>query len=240
MSQAQPITDQRVISYLALRKAIGLIGILLPFVLAGAYMLVVSKIIVRASISDYYYTAMRNVLVGDLCAIGVFLFAYRGYNRWDNLFTNAAGIFAIGVAFCPTAPPDPSPLATAAGYAHLAFAGLLFSMLAVIALFLFTKTDCPGQRPREKRSRDVVYRACGGVIVACLALVPVGSFVLGAAVAQYQPLFWLEAVAVVAFGIAWLVKGQAILKDPAGPAAGRGGSGPPPADSSRVLVSQDH
>jgi hypothetical protein len=68
MSQAQPITDQRVISYLALRKAIGLIGILLPFVLAGAYMLVVSKIIVRASISDYYYTATRNVLVGDLCA----------------------------------------------------------------------------------------------------------------------------------------------------------------------------
>ncbi len=33
------------------------------------------------------------------------------------------------------------------------------------------------------------------------------------AVARYQPLFWLEAVAIVAFGLAWLVKGQAILKD---------------------------
>lgn len=213
MTQAQPTSDQRVISYMALRKAIGLIGLLLPFVLAGVYMLLMSKLIVRASISAYYYSSMRNVLVGDLCAIGVFLFAYHGYDRWDNLCTNAAGVFAVGVAFCPTTPPDPSPWARAVGYAHLAFAGLLFAMLAVIALFLFTRTDCPGGQSPRKRKRDVVYRTCGGVIVACLALVPVEAFVLGSAVAGYQPLFWLEAVAIVAFGVAWLVKGQVILKD---------------------------
>jgi putative copper export protein len=110
-------------------------------------------------------------------------------------------------------------------------------MLAIIALFLFTKTDSPGGRPAEKRKRDIVYHACGCVIVACLLLVPVEAFVLGEAVARYQPLFWLEAVAIAAFGVAWLVKGQAILKDrgtPPGPAdAGTG-----PAGSSRLLAGQ--
>ncbi len=31
--------------------------------------------------------------------------------------------------------------------------------------------------------------------------------------AAFHPEFWLETIAVVAFGICWLVKGQAILKD---------------------------
>ncbi len=237
MSYTQPASDQRVISYLTLRKAIGLIGILLPFILAGIYMLLASRIIFQTSISAYYYTSMRNVLVGALCAIGVFLFAYRGYGWQDNLCTNAAGLFAVGVAFCPTTPSDPSQAAKVLGYTHLAFAGLLFSMLAIIALFLFTKTDSPDARPAEKRKRDFVYRACGCVIVACLILVPIQAFVLGEVVARYQPLFWLEALAIVAFGVAWLVKGQAILKDqgtPAGPADGGAG----PAGSARVLAGQ--
>ncbi len=228
MSQTQPIPDQRVISYMALRKAIGLIGIALPIVLAVIYMLLVSKLVLRGSVSDYYYTGSRDVLVGDLCAIGVFLFAYRGYGIWDNLCTNAAGAFAIGVAMFPTAPPDPSATATVVGYVHLACAGLLFAMLAIIALFMFTRTDGrPGERPARKRHRDTVYHICGGVIVACLLLVPVESFVLGAAVARYQPLFWLETVAIVAFGLAWLVKGQAILKDRGTPRS-RPARGPAP------------
>ena len=221
---------------MALRKAIGLIGIALPFVLAVIYMLLASKLVLRGSVSDYYYTGSRDVLVGDLCAIGVFLIAYRGYGTWDNLCTNAAGAFAIGVAMFPTAPPDPSATAAVVGYVHLACAGLLFAMLAIIALFLFTRTDGrPGERPARKRQRDTVYQVCGGVIVACLVLVPVESFVLGAVVARYQPLFWLETVAIVAFAAAWLVKGQAILKDPGTPPAP---PGPGPAGSSRELAGQ--
>ena len=33
------------------------------------------------------------------------------------------------------------------------------------------------------------------------------------AINKDQSIFWPETVAIVAFGIAWLVKGQAILKD---------------------------
>lgn len=80
----------------------------------------------------------------------------------DNLCTNPAGLFAVGVAFCPTTPPDPSRWATVVGYAHLGFAGLPFSMLAVIALVLFTKTDCPGgQSPRSASATSSTGPAAG-------------------------------------------------------------------------------
>lgn len=60
-------------------------------------MLLVSNVILQGSVSGYYYTGVRDVLVGSLCAIGVFLFSYSGYDDWDKWLTNAAGLFAIGV-----------------------------------------------------------------------------------------------------------------------------------------------
>jgi hypothetical protein len=209
--------DARLISYLTLRKFIGLIGILLPFALVIINMLLVRKVVMQGSMSGYYYTDVRGVLVGSLCAIGVFLFAYRGYGGWDDMLTDAAGLFAIGVALFPTAPVNPSARARDIGYVHLACAGLLFAVLAVIALWQFTKTEPTTERTAQKKRRDLVYRICGIVIAVCLVLVPIESLVIGAPIQRFRPLFWLEAVAVVAFGVAWLVKGQAVLKDsPAG------------------------
>jgi hypothetical protein len=205
--------DARLVSYLTLRKFIGLIGILLPFALVIIHILLARQAEMQGSMSGYYYTDVRGVLVGSLCAIGVFLFAYRGYDAWDDILTNAAGVFAIGVALFPTAPPNPSPRARDIGYVHLTCAGLLFAVLAVIALWQFTKTVPGTKRTAQKMKRDVVYRACGIVIALCLILVPIESLVIGAPIQRFHPLFWLEAVAVVAFGVAWLVKGQAILKD---------------------------
>ena len=58
-----------VISYLSLRKAIGVIGITLPFVL------VFGKILLQGpgllgSMSSYYHSIMGDVFVGSFCAIG--------------------------------------------------------------------------------------------------------------------------------------------------------------------------
>ena len=205
--------DERVISYLTLRKATGWIGILLPFVLAGVNMLLAGTVILQGSVSGYYYTGVRDVLVGGLCAIGVFLFTYAGYDKWDKWLTNLAGIFAIGVAFFPTAPQNPSTTDKTIGYVHLTCAALLFVALAVIALWLFRKAEPDVPRRREKKQRDRVYLVCGIVIAVCVALVPVESLVIGAPIAKYEPLFWLESAAVFAFGVAWLVKGQAVLAD---------------------------
>jgi len=213
MLQEVRTRDPGLISYLTLRKFVGLIGILLPFALVIIHTLLAHQAVLLGSISGYYYTDVRGVLVGSLCAIGVFLFAYRGYYEWDDKLTNAAGIFAIGVALFPTAPVNPSPRARDIGYVHLACAGLLFAALAVIALWQFTKTDPVKEPTAQKKKRNLVYRICGTVIALCLVLVPIESLVIGAPIQRFKPLFWLEAVAVIAFGIAWLVKGEGLLKD---------------------------
>ena len=72
---------------MTLRQAVGYLGILLPFVLAiGSWLIFHGGL--QGSVSDYYYTPMRGVLIGGLCVIGAFLIAYYGYDRWDKLFTN--------------------------------------------------------------------------------------------------------------------------------------------------------
>jgi hypothetical protein len=64
----------------------------------------------ESSISNYYYTDMRNVFVGSICVIGLFLAACRGYDRHDAIAGTFAGICAIGLALFPTL-PDAAELA---------------------------------------------------------------------------------------------------------------------------------
>jgi hypothetical protein len=220
MSQAVPPGDPRIISYLTLRKAVGYLGLLLPFALAAGNWLIFSGGL-KGSISGYYYTGVRGVLVGGLCVIGAFLLAYHGYDRWDSWFTNAAGIGAIGAGLFPTPPVHPSTRATIAGYCHFAFASVMFSALIVMALWLFRKTDPAAEPTRVKRLRNWVYLVCGIVMLVSLSLAGIVSLPFAAALNSANPVFWLETVAIVAFGISWLVKGQAILhdKEPAAEAA---------------------
>src|SRR5215468_1540580 len=104
MAAADPPTSPLIISYLGLRKAVGFIGLGLPFVLIFGNQLFPDSPWFQYSISDYYYTHMRNVFVGSLCAIGVFLITYRGYDICDRIAGALASVFAIGVALFPTTP----------------------------------------------------------------------------------------------------------------------------------------
>lgn len=215
-----------VISYLALRKAIGLLGTFLPFVLSlGAVILF--KTGLQSSLSAYYHTGMGDVFVGTLCAIGVFLFAYKGYTEGgdnDNRVGNFAGVFAIGVALFPTDPSGGLSLPKMfVGVAHTVFAALFFLTLAYFSLFLFTKSHPDRPRTPEKKKRDRIYQVAGYTIVASIGLIGIlGAIkILGLvskevvqAVEAWNPAFWLESIAVVAFGISWAVKGQALLADP--------------------------
>ncbi|MDZ7633560.1 MAG: hypothetical protein U5L72_03595 [Bacteroidales bacterium] len=87
-------------SYLSLRKSVGWIGILLPFVLVfGHICYLFGGDRLLNNLSVYYHTGMRDFFVGAICAIALFLFFYRGYDRWDNISANVAGFFALGIAF---------------------------------------------------------------------------------------------------------------------------------------------
>ena len=199
-------------SYLSLRKSIGLIGTALPFVL-GLGGLLFASLSLQSSVSSYYHTALRDVLVGSLCAIAVFLWSYCGYDRRDRIAGNLACICALGVALFPTAPENPTALQSALSRVHLISAAGFFLTLAYFSIVLFRLSDDPTPTSR-KLQRNLVYEACGYTILACI--VGIGALSLtpaGERLKQLRPVFWLEAAAIVAFGISWAVKGETILKD---------------------------
>src|SRR3954468_19224035 len=121
-------------SYLFLRRAIGLIGLALPFVLILGKQLVQGGDLI-GSLSGYYYTDLRDVLVGAMCAVGVFLLAYYGHDYVDNVASSGAGLGAIGPALLPPAPDrDVTAWDRASGVLHLVFAAVFFLSLAYFCL----------------------------------------------------------------------------------------------------------
>jgi len=202
-------TDGLVISYLTLRKAIGVIGVALPVVLVAGDLIVFGGHGLQPTISDYYGTPMRDVFVGLLFAIGLFLFSYRGFDWRDEVAGKIACAFAVGVALFPTT----SALAWVRGV-HIALAAALFLTLSVFSLFLFTRT-APTSRPTpQKVKRNRVYRLCGVIILACIAGIAIdAAFLEHSALAELRPIFWLETIALWAFGFSWLTKGQFLLQD---------------------------
>ncbi|MCX7655223.1 MAG: hypothetical protein N2Z76_01725 [Treponemataceae bacterium] len=209
-----------IISYKTLRQCIGWLGIALPVVLVlGGWLVQPGHI--EGSISSYYYTNMQDILVGILGAVGVFLITYQGYDQLDNGVTNLSGFAAFGIALFPTENPSqpnravgvfqiPSRLSV---YFHLISAFLFFLLLAYNAFFLFTKTGSTTPGPR-KLLRNIFYRICGILIVACLGgIVIYLVFLQGTFLRNLAPILVLETIALWAFGFSWLVKGGTLFQD---------------------------
>jgi hypothetical protein len=207
--------DPIVLSYLTLRKAVGGVALGLPFVLAIPLWFLKGHFI-ASSVSSYYYTGMRNVFVGSLCAISMFMLCARGYDRKDESAGMLGAICALGVAFLPTAPDAGATHRQChVGIAHYLFAALLFSTLSYFCLVLFKMTAANRQMTPKKRQRNHVYTGCGYVIVASMLLIIVlrRVFKVDHLLGNLSPTFCFESTALIAFGIAWLVKGEAFLKD---------------------------
>ncbi len=207
--------NRLVISYLTLRKTVGVLAILLPFTVSiGAYL--IFKTPLQDSISGYYYTATRNFYVGTMWALGFFFFSYKGYDWHDELAGNLACVFAVGASLFPTAPLCPGcvynrPISNT----HVVFATLLFLTLIYFSLVLFPKTDPTKTPTPQKLKRNRLYRICGYTMLVSITLVipikmPHG---LDSLLHKYVPVFWLEGVAILAFGVSWLTKGEGILSD---------------------------
>jgi len=215
MTESTQHDSRLIISYLTLRKLIGLLGFTFPFVLIlGGFF---TKQDIQSSISYYYHTPMRDIFVAVLCIVAAFLLAYKGYEKKDEIAGNIAGLSAIGVAMIPTT-IDTNATSTQEllGNIHLLFAFCYFATIAYFCLFLFTKSN-QADLGYRKRQRNVIYRSCGYIIIACLVLIGIYALVLPenikALLVPYKPLFWLESIAIIAFGFSWLCKGEAIFKD---------------------------
>lgn len=226
------------VSYRWLRRAIGATGLALPLLVWGVRSAQTLNLTPLPSISDYYHSPVQYLFVTLLAAIAVLLFTYPGYDRDDDLAGTLAGVFAAGVVLCPTRPDGAVGRAVQVlSILHFGFAALMFATLAIFCLVLFRRTPADRKPDVEaldevsraasllsrrkvpvhgqKQRRNRVYCVCGWIIVGCIA----GIAAYKAAQKMWpwldhlQGVFVLETVALAAFGLAWMVKGEAILAD---------------------------
>jgi hypothetical protein len=212
--------------YLYLRKVVGWLGTLLPLILLAANPIALS--IEHSScgwlpnsVSGYYYSPVRNIFVGVLVGLGLFLIAYVGADLGDRVITDLAGVFALGVAFFPTTPTVASPASATCetvshlssrqqviGDVHAVSAVLFFLFLAWMAI-RFTTTDPPQPSP-QRLLRNRIYWICAIVILASAVAAVVTNFLPVSLRPSFPYLFLFEAVGILAFGVSWFVDDQVL------------------------------
>jgi hypothetical protein len=220
--------DELALSHLALRKGLGMVGLLLPSVLIIGSLAFVTDGIQR-SISFYYYIPyLGTVLVGSLCAIGAFLVFYRGYSTvpepfrrlpdWisrhmtDAKLTTLAGLAAVITALVPTCRYDAACEIPVSATIHFIAAAVFLAAVATLSIWSFTQSDRKrADWDRAKPRENMVYVTCGVIIfisiLGCAIIFATGTTHVGPVA---KPVFWLECLAVTAFSISWLVKGKAV------------------------------
>jgi len=190
-----------------MRRTVGAVAITLPTALALWGYGFAGGIL--PTMSDFYYTSMHDIFVGCLLVIGVFLLAYQGYEKApderisDITLLRIAGVSVIMVALLPT--DQIGTESSLRGTLHLLAAGVFLASIGTISWAKFSRTSRAPLR--------VVYKVLGAITLAALALMALGKLV---SVQEIWPdipttwVFWLETIAVVAYGVAWLIKGKAM------------------------------
>jgi len=134
---------------------------------------------------------------------------------------NLSGIFAFGMVIFPTAMFSGKIVKVGmfliddniSEYIHLAFGTLFFFSLSFNSIYLFTRRQ-PGFLSKEKKRRNFIYRFCGIImLLALLCIIVYTLFLRDTILAKFNPVLILESIALFAFGISWLVKGNTFFKD---------------------------
>lgn len=188
-----------------LRKRIGFLGMLLPWIVLGLS-LIFGYGFPESISATYYIPNCITPFMIILGAAGILLLCYRGYDLQDKIVCACAGIFGLAICLFPCSVENSAPIvgtfglpSNVSGIIHNISAILFFVLLAYNSIFLFTKTS--GDMTEEKRKRNIIYRVCGiGMIASFTLLIPLNIFKVKVAI-------WIvEAIALTLFGISWLTK----------------------------------
>jgi hypothetical protein len=222
--------NQLVFSYLTQRNLIGWCGIVLPLAISIFPARPTTYHGFEPSISDYYYTDRGDILVVVLSVLGVFLFTYNGYNWKEKALTSLAALCGLAVAFVPTRVKcDLCALSVHTGTGgvigpyfsgegwHLSFAATFLLCLAIMSVHYFPKTDAkslrtPSGKLTQKAKRNRVYKICGWTMIASIAILGI-YFLVKPSLPGIPVIFLFETIAVEAFGISWITKGETLWPD---------------------------
>ena len=206
-------------TYVSLRYGLAFIAFTFPIVL---YLRGKSLDIgLQDSLSAYYHAGgehhdLRNLFVGFLFAIGAGLHLYKGYSERENLALNIAGLSAVGVAFFPMkwektgSIPFPG-IEWSIGKLDLSvhgfFAVLMFLCVAYVCIKCSEMTIGLMSKPERMKRYRMMYRGLG---VGMLGL-PVVAVIMTILVGKGSKwIFVVEAAAIYAFCMFWLVKSREI------------------------------
>lgn len=208
--------DERVIekvrSSLLHRNVLGLLGMLLPFISMFSGLFVRNKVpgwwwSISAT---YYISPALSIILG---ASAIFLICYRSYDTIDTVINIISGIFAMGVVLFPCKGPYDYPYVgffqlpvDVSNIIHSICALLLFVFLSYNIGWLFTR----GSNVKKNK----IYKFCSYAMIVILSifllLKIVGFF--GLPIPGWIVMI-AEALLLLFFGFAWLVKGQFIFKN---------------------------
>lgn len=203
-------------AFFRLRIAFGLLGVLLPLLLAAAGLIADGR--VQPTISDFFHTTQRDLLVGGLVAIGTFLAVHRGIKRYrgrwisPDLIAIVAGLAAIGVAFFPN---ESDTVTTFTQHALGLDVSPAFHYLSAVLLYLMMSFTCffvyaPDAGERWEKRFYLVSGAiiwCTGWGVMILSNIKNGGDGwLAQFIQNNNIVYWDESLGVWAFSISWILK----------------------------------
>lgn len=186
-------------SYLYLSLGIGLIAVFLPILLmiAGGYQ-------THDSMSSFYHDKAgptRDILVGCLCAVGVFLFLFHGLSKRENWLLNAAGIAIIAVALIPS----PGETGYGSVWLHRGAAIVFFVLIGIVAIFLSKGRIQHIVNDRKKRWFANAYTIAGVAMIAMPALIAILEF-MHARILGGHAIFLAECFGIWSFSAYWFLK----------------------------------
>jgi hypothetical protein len=197
----------RAMSSLLHRNVLGGLGMLLPlFSILGGFFVRNKPESWWYSISvTYYITPALPIILG---ACGIFLLCYRSYEKIDTIINVLSGIFAFGVVLFPCENPYgienvgyfQIPVGVS-NVIHCVSAMLLFALLSYNIGWLFTK----GHNELNNR----IYKICAWAMICIMALFVILIIVrsCGVSIPGFLTMI-VEAMLLLIFGFAWLVKGR--------------------------------
>lgn len=190
-----------VFDYRALRLLMGIIALTLPFLVT---LLSSSPL---SSISASYYTEARDAFVGMLFIVGAFMWAYNGHTIKEAVASKIASVAAICVATFPTSCDVCET--TIISITHYGAAVILFAILAYFCFGPF-RLNTKGKKGKKGR-RSKIYFVCGWIMVGCMLSLFIAKLILSDETLEaLRVTYWVETIALVAFGFAWIVAGKYI------------------------------
>lgn len=222
-NQDHRLADHIRSTYFSLRRGMVILSFGFPLLLWWGGL--VLGIGLQDSMSAYFFAQapssesypLRSWFVGQLFAIGGFLWLYKGFTDEENAVLNLAGVCAWLVALFPTVDVKQHEAAVVVAQAgsgigevvselsiHGASAVLLFLCLAWVAWRCASDTldVLPPQHQHLIPKFRRLYKTCAVLMVALPAL----SFLLGLSAGLKQDVFFAEMAGVWVFAVYWWIK----------------------------------